>query len=181
MKIVIMKRFLAILIGVLCVACDRPFIVFEQKSPYHSEWIVINKTGQDIRLCMEKCYVNDEGDVYVDFDKDPLLNNKRFLQEFSNDKEVCSEFLGLFLVVDELLSCRVYLTPVDSDEILKEWVWGKDNGAHDFFDESEWKHNSWEDTTTTYYTIYHNEWTFTITEADIGLSQRLYGNCIKGV
>lgn len=171
MKIVIMKRFLAILIGVLCVACNRPFIVFEQKSPYHSEWTIVNNTGLDIVLYMEMTCENTEQRVYVDIEKYPLLNHKKFWQEYTSDEKVRSEFMGLFHRLERTTACRVYLTPVDSDEILKEWVWGKDNGAHDFFDESEWKHNSWEDTTTTYYTIYHNEWTFTITDADIGLAE----------
>lgn len=171
MKIVIMKRFLAILIGVLCVACNRPFIVFEQKSPYHSEWAIVNNTGLDIVLYMEITCENIGQRVYVDIEKYPLLGDDMFDQEFVSDEKVRGEFRGLFHRLERTTACRVYLTLVDSDEVLREWVWGKDNGAHDFFDESEWKHNSWEDTTTTYYTIYHNEWTFTITEADIGLAE----------
>lgn len=174
-----MKRLLIFLMGLLLWSCDMGKVA---DPPYVSEWTIINNTGLDIVLYMEITCENTEQGVYVDIEKNPLLNHEKFWQEYTRDDKVSSEFMGLFHRLERrTTACRVYLTPVDSDEILKEWVWGKDNGAHDFFDESEWKHNSWEDTTTTYYTIYHNEWTFTITEADIGLSQRLYGNCIKGV
>ena len=167
-----MKRLLIFLTGLLLWSCERGKVA---DPPYVSEWYVINQTGCDIRFYIERVYVEDKEEKTA-HDCFLLAQGAEFYQSFLYDNKETQEFVRLFLFLhaDELLSCRVYLTPVDSDEILKEWVWGKDNGEHDFFDESEWKHNSWEDTTTTYYTIYHNEWTFTITDADIGLSPKSF-------
>lgn len=164
-----MKRLLLTIISVFIVACNRPFIVFEDESPYRSEWIVINRTSCDLLFHLEATYINDNQNLYTDYDNVLLLQQEKFDQKFNSNKKEKSEFLGLFYNLDELIACRVYFTAPNSDKVLKEWTMEADNGEHDFFDEAQWEHRSWEDSTSTYYTIYHNEWTFTITDEDIGV------------
>lgn len=167
-----MKKLLVILCGLTLFACDRPLIVFEKKFPYRSEWKIINKTSQPIDFYLENTCIDD--DTHETFtikgSAKKIARDKFYYQEFHGDMpgEV-DVFVKLFFIHPSwpLISSRAYVTLPDSNEVLKEWVMGVDNGEHDFYDESQWDHRSWEE--ETYYTLYHNEWTFTITDADLGL------------
>ncbi len=165
-----MKKSLIVIICILTLACDRPLIVFEEKSPYYSEWIVFNRTGRNIRFNLNITYANDKQEIYVDRGSVDLEQDDYYYQDFSSNNKEVSKFSGLFYNSDELISCCAYITSPDGATILKEWVMGADNGEHDLFDESQWEHRSWE-RPQSYYTIYHNAWTFTLTEADIAVAE----------
>lgn len=161
-----MKRLFAFLICAVLLSCETEQIF---NPPYQSEWYAINETSRDIQFHIVRKFVLDSKEnVY--YDRCLLPRGDKFYQDFRYNRQESQKFVSLFLFQNagELLSCKVYLTPIDSDEVLKEWVLGEDNGEHDIFDESQWEHKSWEDNKSASYTIYHNEWTFTITDADIG-------------
>ncbi len=162
-----MKRLLVLLICAIFVACE-PGHIFDP--PYQSEWTITNNTGCNLDLYMEITSVNAAHRVYTDIETYVLPDKDSFWQEFLGDREEQVEFLDLYSRLEQTTACRVYLTPSGSDEILKEWVMGADNGEHDLFDESQWEHRSWE-RPQSYYIIYHNAWTFTLTEADIAVAE----------
>lgn len=162
-----MKKILIFMLLLLW-SCDPGHIL---DPPYQSEWFIINNTNRDLLLYWEEIIIDDATNEYADVEEYLLVGNQSFYQLYIGSKETIVEFAGLFRVRSGVLkSCRFYLTPSDSDEILKEWVMGADNGEHDLFDESQWEHRSWE-RPQSYYTIYHNAWTFTLTEADIAVTE----------
>ncbi|MBO7198076.1 MAG: hypothetical protein J6V28_04700 [Tidjanibacter sp.] len=161
-----MKKIL-IFMFLLLWSCEPGHILVP---PYQSEWTITNNTGCNLDLYMEITSVNAAHRVYTDIETYVLPDKGRFWQEFLGDRAEQVEFLDLYSRLEQTTACRVYLTPSDSDEILKEWVMGADNGEHDLFDESQWEHRSWE-RPQSYYTIYHNAWTFTLTEADIAVAE----------
>ena len=162
----IMKKILIFMLLLLW-SCEPGHILVP---PYQSEWTITNNTGCNLDLYMEITSVNAAHRVYTDIETYVLPDKGRFWQEFLGDRAEQVEFLDLYSRLEQTTACRVYLTPSDSDEILKEWVMGADNGEHDLFDESQWEHRSWE-RPQSYYTIYHNAWTFTLTEADIAMAE----------
>ena len=161
-----MKRLFIIILLSLW-SCDPGHIL---DPPYQSEWTITNNTGCNLDLYMEITSVNAAQIVYTDTEKSALPKDENFWIDFVAHDQKRVEFLGLFQRLEQTTACRVYLTPSGSDEILKEWVMGADNGEHDLFDESQWEHRSWE-RPQSYYTIYHNAWTFTLTEADIAVAE----------
>ena len=163
----IMKRFFVLLISLLLWSCDTGWVM---NPPYQSEWVIVNQTGCDVRLCIEKVYANDNSQEYEEIENYSISDDDIFCQQYQGDNENRGDFLALFFINSnshELISSKVYLTTIDGEDTLKVWVMGEDNGEHDLFDETQWVHEYQEDSKTERHTIYHNKWTFTITDADL--------------
>ena len=166
-----MKRTLLCLI-ICCslfYSCDPEWTV---TPPYQGFWIIKNDSGQDLKLYFDMKCQNEWGDECdMNFDWElSNLDETIIMEEGSRyDGIICFEDI-FTLGLEKLLTGRAFITQIDSGEILKEWVMGTDNGEHDLFDESQWEHRSWE-RPQSYYTIYHNAWTFTLTEADIAVAE----------
>lgn len=166
-----MKRLVFCLVCALLCSCD-PGWVFNP--PYQSEWVIVNQTGRDVSLCIEKVYANDALQQCEKYEEYHILNNCVFYQKYQGEKEDRSDFLALFVINSNsypLISSKVYITPIDGGSVLRVWNMGQDNGSRDLFDETQWVHESWVDFKNEKYTIYHNKWTFTITDADLVMEE----------
>lgn len=164
-----MKRLFIIILLSLW-SCEPGHIL---DPPYQSEWMIVNGTNREIHFYWEGTYIDNDLMQERTFRYDYLLTKDDFFyQAFHGEDKAIEEFDRLFSVSskEELKSSKFYFSLLGSDEILKEWVMGADNGEHDLFDESQWEHRSWE-SPQSYYTIYHNAWTFTLTEADIAVAE----------
>lgn len=166
-----MKKLFIFLISLLLWSCD-PGWVFNP--PYQSEWVIVNQTGRDVRLCIEKVYANEDSQEYEEFEEYSISDDDVFYQKYQGEKEDRSDFLALFVINSNsypLISSKVYLTTIDGEDTLRAWVMGEDNGGHDLFDETQWVHEYQEDSKTKRHTIYYNKWTFTITDADLVMEE----------
>lgn len=162
-----MKRICIYLVCVLLCSCDPEWVF---NPPYQGEWIFYNQTEVDLMLCVDAVCLNEweeECEVKVSYE---LLSKDTSSQIFAgtNPEDTCfTSFFNLSFVTP--LSIRIYLTSIDDEDVLKEWVMGADNGEHDIFDEENWDCREWTDNTPKNYDVLHREWTFTITDADLAV------------
>lgn len=165
-----MKKSLMILLCLCLVSCWENFFLHVNLN----EWIFSNKTSREICVYIEITYTHQSQQTRVHVDRLPLRHEipDRYDHMYGIRLEAIEElyFLDVFTDVNsdffvELVSSRVYITPLDGDEILKEWVYGVNNGKHDIFDESQWEMTDYYDTDSE--TL--KQWTFTITDEDLGL------------
>lgn len=162
-----MKRLFIYLMCIFLCSCDPEWVFIP---PYQSQWIFHNQTNTDLVLCVDFVCLNEweqECEVKENYE---LLSGSTSSQilEGMYPEDTC--FSSLFHLSFEIpLRGRIYLIPMDGGEALKEWVMGEENGAHDIFKEENWDYREWTDDRPKNYDILHREWTFTITDADIGV------------
>ena len=109
----------------------------------------------------------NECDVHIEYD---WPSNGTIVEKSGSRYSEDIGFESLFRYgFEEVVGGSIYITPADGDEILNEWVYGVNNGAHNIFNEGEWHHQEWSSDDEASFTVFHHEWTFTITDEDIGV------------
>ena len=165
-----MKQFIVCLTCLLLYSCDPEWAFIP---PHQGMWIIQNNTDEDLILHLDLVCLNEwnaECDVFVKYE---LLSNSE-VDEMRGGRYSDDVYFDLFLCqgFEKLVSGSIYITPKDGVEVVKEWVYGVDNGSHDIFNESEWDYREWDsDNEASTFTVFHREWTFTITDADIGFAE----------
>ena len=161
-----MKLHFLCLICLLLCSCEPEWVF---NPPYQSQWLIHNQTPSDLVLCMDFVYADDDGEKEGKNDYELLSNDKFWgICEGMYSEDTC--FASLFRCnYDMPLRGRIYITTIDGGNILKEWAMGVDNGDHDIFNEEDWDYQERVDDRPKNYDILHREWTFTITDADIGV------------
>lgn len=165
-----MKRLIFSLICcLLFCSCDPEWVFIP---PYQGVWIFQNQTNEDLTLHLNLVCLNEWDRECIEYEYYDLLKNSETEQEGESrySEDVCFDAFFCWYF-EQLVSGTVYITPKGDDKILKEWVFGADNGEHDIFDENEWSYQEWHSDDEASFTVFHREWTFTITDEDIGVME----------
>ncbi len=168
-----MKRLLIFLTGLLLWSCTVPRDI---NGELQGEWIFQNETSLDLNIYHELIYSNkpyeDVNSVYNWMIISNSVVSVKYERFYNDNMLTFSTFFTLY--EKDIISCRMYITNTNG-EVVKEWMMGKDNGPHDIFKEENWDYRQWEtEHEELFFGTYiaeHHEWTFTITDEDIGLAE----------
>ncbi len=146
------------------VACDP---LEEMEPPYRYAWLITNSSSQDVVV-----YLNDSKDSVLGGDE---YNYDRYVEILSgNTTPIYATASGKpnknFDSFINRLNFLSILTP-KKDSVLKEYKMGEGGVSHNLYEESEWDYTEYKKHRSYRYYITYHEWTFTITDEDIGLAE----------
>ena len=162
-----MKRCLVCLIVLFLCSCGS---LWEVSPSYEWIWVYKNTTNVDLVIYLECKGLNEKGEESRAYTQNSLPKGEELWNLFeTSDREVLT-FYTHFLCLAESNTCMVWLANSEGD-VLKLWEFGSDNGEHDLFDNSNWQCEDLGAGVDDNNVPYRLKWTFTITDADIGLEE----------
>ncbi len=169
-----MRRLFVVLIGIFLCSCTVPR---DMNPELEWVWILKNETNKDLNIHHELIvYSEDYGEFDESSEWQILAGQDKLLRGFSrfyNDDSLEFDMFFTFHL-ENIVSNRLYITD-SKGRILKEWVMGADNGEHDIYNENEWSCRQYktehEEIFCGTYIATHYEWIFTITDADLVVTE----------
>ena len=159
-----MKRFVFGMLLLFVVSCER---LEDLNLPYNYRWFVTNATTQDIV-------------IWTNVNEVSVIDEKPFVADtyFSVPSGERYQIYGLsskspeynFESFQDRLNFLI-ITTADKSIVIKECRVDASADLCDLCDESEWEYSERKEYITSDYYVTHHEWTFTITDADIGLEE----------
>lgn len=163
---IVMRKYFFCFICLFFCSCG---LLWEGSIAYVGKWGYENSTEVDLIVCMEIIGLNEWGEKCNEVSENIVTSGDVLWSIFETSNQDELNFHKHFYRLENIYECKVWLMN-SNKEVLKLWVMGEDNGFHDIFDEDEWNYN---DSGAGKDGIpYQREWTFTITDADIGLSPK---------
>ena len=159
-----MKRVVVGLLLLFVVSCDR---MEDLNPPYNYRWFVTNATTQDIVVWTNVNEVSImDGEPFADDTYYSIPSGERYqIYGLSSENPEYN-----FESFQDRLNFLI-ITTADKSIVIKECRVDASADLCDLCDESEWEYSERKEYITSDYYVTHHEWTFTITDADIGLEE----------
>lgn len=157
-----MKRIVVCILLLLTISCER---LEDLNPPYNYRWFVTNATTQDIVIWTNVNEVSImDGEPFVDDTYYSIPSGERYqIYGLSSENPEYN-----FESFQDRLNFLI-ITIADKSIVLKECRVDANADLCDLCDESEWEYSERKEYITSDYYVTHHEWTFTITDADIGV------------